>query len=91
MLTWDRGKELRVIQNTDAGLLDRNVQSSKMINAALLLLMLEARNHGDLVFTISLKRSTKLFSYPQAAGRLPHHLGQKPTSGRHAAMSASCQ
>jgi hypothetical protein len=34
--------------------------------------MLEARSHGDLVSTISLKRSTKLFSYPQAAGRLPH-------------------
>ena len=28
--------------NADAGLLDRNVQSSKMLHAALLLLMLEA-------------------------------------------------
>ena len=26
----------------------------------------------DLGFTISLKRSTQIFSYPQAAGRLPH-------------------
>ena len=39
----------RVIHNADAGLLDRYVQSRKMVHAALLLLMLEARNHGDLV------------------------------------------
>jgi hypothetical protein len=32
----------RVIHNADAGLLDRYVQSSKMVHAALLLLMLEA-------------------------------------------------
>jgi hypothetical protein len=32
----------RVIHNADAGLLDRYVQSSKMLDAALLLLMLEA-------------------------------------------------
>src|SRR5260370_34001948 len=48
----------RVIHNADAGLLDRYVQSSKMVHAALLLLMLEAVN-ADLVFTISLKRSTQ--------------------------------
>src|SRR6266566_113725 len=47
-----------VIHNADARLLDRNVQSSKMVHAALLLLMLEAV-HTDLVFTISLKRSTQ--------------------------------
>jgi len=41
----------------DARLLDRNVQSRKMVHAALLLLMLEAVT-TDLVFTISLKRST---------------------------------
>src|SRR6202049_5160970 len=46
----------RVIPNADAGLLDRNVQSSKMVHAALLLLMLEAVD-TDLVFTISLKRT----------------------------------
>ena len=45
------------IHNADAGLLDRYVQSSKMVHAALLLLMLEAVP-TDLVFTISLKRST---------------------------------
>src|SRR6478672_3623644 len=32
----------RFIHNADAGLLDRHVQSSKMVHAALLLLMLEA-------------------------------------------------
>src|SRR5271156_3545982 len=48
----------RVIHNADAGLLDRHIQSSKMVHAALLLLMLEAA-HADLVFTISLKRSTQ--------------------------------
>ena len=41
-----------------AGLFDRNVQSCKMVHAALLLLMLEAV-HTDLVFIISLKRSTQ--------------------------------
>ena len=34
----------RVIHNADAGLLDRNIQSSKMVHAALLHLMLEAAN-----------------------------------------------
>src|SRR6476620_10187818 len=48
----------RVIHNADAGLLDRYVQSSKMIHAALLLLMLEAANARPR-FTISLKRSTQ--------------------------------
>jgi hypothetical protein len=48
----------RVIHNADAGLLDRNVQSSKIVHAALLLLMLEAVD-TDLVFTISPKRSTQ--------------------------------
>src|SRR5271166_3768642 len=47
-----------VIHNADARVLDRYVQSSKMVHAALLLLMLEAVN-ADLVFTISLKRSTQ--------------------------------
>src|SRR5471032_1635257 len=49
----------RVIHNTDAGLLDRNVQSGKMVHAALLLLMLEAAQRGPR-FTISLKRSTQI-------------------------------
>src|SRR5438105_12551575 len=51
----------RIIHNADARLLYRYVQSSKMVHAVLLLLLLEAV-HPDLVFTISLKRS---FSYPQ--------------------------
>src|SRR6266566_4841805 len=47
-----------VIHNADARVLDRNVQSSKVVHAALLLLMLEAM-FTDLVFTISPKRSTQ--------------------------------
>src|SRR5438477_585216 len=38
----------RVIHNADAGLLDRHVQHSKMVHAAILLLMLEAAS-TDLV------------------------------------------
>ena len=38
---------LPVSSTIQTGLLDRNVQSSKMLHAALLLLMLEARSHGD--------------------------------------------
>src|SRR5208283_2965370 len=48
----------RLIHNADAGRLDRYVQSSKMVHAALLLLMLEAAQRGPR-FTISLKRSTQ--------------------------------
>src|SRR6202043_1768283 len=56
----------RVIRNADAGLLDRYVQSGKMVHAALLLLMLEARNHGDLVSPSARSAAPKIFSYPQA-------------------------
>ncbi|HXX04594.1 MAG TPA: hypothetical protein VEJ37_09690, partial [Xanthobacteraceae bacterium] len=46
--------------------------STKMVHAALLLLMLEAV-HSVLVFTISLKRSTqKSSAIHKLAGRLPH-------------------
>src|ERR1700674_3294167 len=61
----------RVIHNADTRLLDRNVESSKIVHAALLLLMLEAAN-TDLVFTISLKRSTQNIPVHKLAGRLPH-------------------
>jgi len=64
----------RVIHNTDAGILDRYVQSTKMVHAALLLLMLEAVTM-DLVFTISLKRSTQNLQLSTSwVGRLPHLL-----------------
>ena len=43
----------------DTRVLDRNVQSSKMVHAALLLLKLGAV-HTDLVFTISLRRRTQI-------------------------------
>src|ERR1700726_3288112 len=63
----------RVIHNADAGLLDRYVQSTEMVHAALPLLMLEAVT-TDLVFTISLKRSTQNLQLSTSwAGRL-HHL-----------------
>jgi hypothetical protein len=48
-----------------------------MVHAALLLLMLEAVT-TDLVFTISLKRSTQILQLSTSwAGRLPHLLGPK--------------
>src|SRR6266702_4458637 len=77
----------RVIHNADAGLLDRYIQSSKMVHAALLLLMLEAV-HTDLVFTISLKRSTQIFSYPQACRPITPSVGPKRTFGDRGSMSA---
>src|SRR5262244_2072613 len=43
----------------NARFLDRDIQSSKIVHAALLLRMLEAAD-VDLVFTISLKRSTQI-------------------------------
>ena len=50
-----------------------------MVHAALLLLMLEAVT-TDLVFTISLKRSTQNLQLSTSwAGRLPHLLGQQRT------------
>src|SRR6266508_3043418 len=66
----------RIIHNADARLLDRHIESSKTVHAALLLLMLEAA-YANLV-TISLKRSTLIFSYPQAGSRLPHLSGGNP-------------
>src|SRR6266480_6218068 len=60
-----------LIHDADARLLDRNVQSSKMVHAALLLLMLEAA-YADLVSPSARSAAPKIFSYPQAAGRLPH-------------------
>src|SRR6202795_1733114 len=58
----------RLIHNADTGLLDRYVQSTKMVHAAILLLMLEAVT-TDLVFTISLKRSTPKSSAIHKLGR----------------------
>src|SRR5262249_32741845 len=47
----------RIIHDADACLLDRHIESSKIVHVALLLLMLEAA-YADLAFIISLKRST---------------------------------
>jgi hypothetical protein len=58
-----------------------------MVHAALLLLMLEAVT-TDLVFTISLKRSTQNLQLSTTwAGRLHHLLGAERTSRRKAATS----
>jgi hypothetical protein len=55
----------RIIHDADARFLDRHIEPSKIVHVALLLLMLEAA-YADLAFIISLKRSTLIFSYPQA-------------------------
>src|SRR5258705_13798059 len=79
----------RVIHNADAGLLYRYVQSTKMVHAALLLLMLEAVT-TDLVFTISLKRSTQNLQLSTTwAGRLHHLLRVKRTLGFRRSRSAN--
>src|SRR5215472_3231350 len=66
----------RIIHNADARLLDRHIQSSKIVHAALLLRMLEAARCGPR-FTISLKRSTLIFSYPQAGRPITPSLALK--------------
>src|ERR1051325_464412 len=64
----------RPIHNADARVLDRYVQSSKMVHAALLL-MLGARTTATPFHHQPEAQHPKSFSYPQAAGRLPHLLG----------------
>src|SRR5262245_15418632 len=68
-----------VIHNAHTRLIDRNVQSSKMVHAALLLLMLEAVT-TDLVSTISLKRSTQNLQLSTSCRPITPSFGQ---SGRH--------
>src|SRR5439155_731752 len=59
-----------IVHNAEARLLDRHVQSSKMVHAALLLLMLEAVRGPR--FTISLKRSTPTLQLSsRTAGQYP--------------------
>jgi hypothetical protein len=59
-----------------------------MVHAALLLLMLEAVT-TDLVFTISLKRSTQNLQLSTSwAGRLHHLSGEERTFRRSTAKSA---
>jgi hypothetical protein len=60
-----------------------------MVHAALLLLMLEAAN-ADLVFTISLKRSTPNLQLSTSRPITPS-LPQKQTSIDAIGMSAKCQ
>ena len=85
------GDLARVIHNAGARVLDRNVQSSKMVHAALLHLMLEAAKARPR-FSISLKRSTPKPSavhnapadYPIFRGQSRHPArGSKMTSMTH--------
>src|SRR6266566_5784084 len=64
-----------VIHNADARLLDRNVQSSKMVHAALLLLMLEAV-FTDLVSPSAPKHSTQNLQLSTSAADYPIFRGQ---------------
>src|SRR5262249_16228996 len=68
----------RIIHDADACLLDRHIESSKIVHVALLLLMLEAA-YADLAFIISLKRSTLIFRYPQAGRPITPSFGAKRT------------
>ena len=63
--------------HADAGPLDRNVQSSKMLYAALLLLMLEAVT-TDLVSPLARSAAPKIFSYPQGGRPITAFIGGKP-------------
>src|SRR5262252_1035690 len=76
-----------LIHNADAGLLDRNVQSSKMLHAALLLLMLEAANARPR-FTISLKRSTQNLQLSTSCRPITPSFGGKADIGATLQMSA---
>src|SRR6266478_3954475 len=69
----------RIIHDADARFLDRHIEPSKIVHVALLLLMLEAA-YADLAFIISLKRSTLIFSYPQAGRPITPSFGG--TAGR---------
>ena len=80
----------RVIHNADAGLLDRNVQSSKIVHAALLLLMLEAAQRGPR-FTISLKRSTQNLQLSTSRRPITPSIGEEQTSRDKAKMTRKTQ
>src|SRR6266480_2366771 len=75
----------RIIHDADTRLLDRHIESSKIVHVALLLLMLEAA-YANLV-TISLKRSTLIFSYPQAGRPITPSFGANRTLSRHRRMT----
>src|SRR3974390_2140879 len=77
----------RVIHNADAGVLDRNVQSRKMVHAALLLLMLEAAKARPR-FTISLKRSTQNLQLSTSCRPITPSLGVRRDK---AALSSGCK
>src|SRR5262249_24169308 len=69
-----------VIHNAVARLLDRNVQSSKVDHAALLLLMLAAV-FTDLGSPSALSAAPQVSPIRELAGRLPHLLGRTRHAG----------
>src|SRR6201988_4536246 len=77
-----------VIHNTDARVLDRNVQSRKIVHAALLLLMLGARTTVTPFHHQPEAQHPKSSAIHKLPGRLPHLLGVKRTSSPGASMSA---
>src|SRR5262249_56980639 len=66
----------RVIHNADARVLDRNVQSRKIVHAALLLLMLGARTTVTPFHHQPEAQHPKSSAIHNNAGRLPHLLTQ---------------
>src|SRR5262249_52399955 len=64
----------RIIHDADARLLDRHVESSKIVYAALLLLMLEAA-YADLVSPSARSAAPYFFSYPQAGRPINPSIG----------------
>src|SRR5262245_51616053 len=68
----------RIIHNADARFLDRHVESSKIVHAALLLLMLEAA-YADLVSPSARSAAPYFFSYPQADRPTTPSYGTKRT------------
>src|SRR4029077_19268028 len=76
----------RVIHNADARVLDRDIQSSKMVHAALLLLMLGARTTVTPFHHQPEAQHPKFLPINKNAGRLPHLLA---LSG-HRANAARC-
>src|SRR5262249_52167398 len=70
-----------IIHNADARFLDRQVESSKIVHAALLLLMLEAAMRTSFHHQPEAQHPNSSAIH-KLVGRLPHLLGVKRTSHR---------
>src|SRR5262249_34442290 len=74
----------RIIHNADARLLDRHIQSSKIVHAALLLLMLEAAD-AALVHPPPRSPAPKFPANHKLAAQFPHLLAAKPDNSQRLA------